>query len=134
MKGNKIQKRKMENSISALPKWHWKFIASVLLFRNCSGKHRRWKQLVQVYTVRQRIKTQGRSTQTVYRSPSLAAATKKDPASEQQSSGARSVFSCSLQDCFSSKLTVTGSGMVVVSHAFAHLHPLSHCASWDRCF
>lgn len=67
----------MENSISALPKWHWKFIASVLLFRNCSGKHRRWKQLVQVYTVRQRIKTQGCSTQTVYRSPSLAATTKR---------------------------------------------------------
>lgn len=73
MRGNKIQKRRMEKSIHELPKWHWKFIASVLLFGNRSGKHGRWKQLVQVYTGTQRFKP--RNTQSV--SSSLAAATRR---------------------------------------------------------
>lgn len=74
----------MENSILELPKWHWKFIASVLLFRNCSGKHTRWKRLLQVCAVSQRIKTWDCSAPTVYSSLSLATATRRNrPQSSQ---------------------------------------------------
>lgn len=91
----------MEKSIHALPKWHWKFIASVLLFGNHSRKHGRWKQLVHVYTGTQRIKTQEGSAQLGV----FAALWQQSPdgeASEQWFLWSSSGFSCSAQAYFTS--------------------------------